>query len=176
MHWTAAPAVPLARLSMAPTATSRPAASSTVTCRCTALEPVTDLVCGHWPSGSRCTNGSSAYAFAYAARTRRRSTPSCSGARAGGEDAARHRHQQRREADPTVPSVEAGEVLDDLGGVPVDAADAVRAGVAHHLAAEQVRLGGLAGAAGAGGGDHDDVGLDEPGGDGRGQGSVETVG
>ena len=46
------------------------------------------------------------------------------------------------------------------------AADAVRAGVAHHLAAEQVRLGGLAGAAGAGGGDHDDVGLDQAGGDG----------
>ena len=64
------------------------------------------------------------------------------------------------------PSVSAGEVLDDLGGVPVHAADAVRAGVAHHLAAEQVRLGGLAGAAGAGGGDHDDVGLDEAGGDG----------
>ena len=36
------------------------------------------------------------------------------------------------------------EVLDDLGGVPVDAADAVRRGVAHHLAAEQVRLGRLA--------------------------------
>ena len=39
------------------------------------------------------------------------------------------------------------------------------AGAAHHLAAEQVRLGGLAGAAGAGGGDHDDVGLDQAGGD-----------
>ena len=38
MHWTAAPPVPLARLSTAPTATSRPAASSTVTCRCTALD------------------------------------------------------------------------------------------------------------------------------------------
>ena len=56
------------------------------------------------------------------------------------------------------PSVRAGEVLHDLGRVPVDAADAVRRGVAHHLAAEQVRLGRLARAAGAGGGDHDDVG------------------
>ena len=64
---------------------------------------------------------------------------------------------------------ERGEVLGDLGGVPVHAADAVRAGVAHHLAAEQVRLGGLAGAGGAGGGDDDDVGLDEPGRDGRGE-------
>ena len=34
--------------------------ASTVTWTCTALEPVTDLVCGHWPWGSRCTNGSSA--------------------------------------------------------------------------------------------------------------------
>ena len=41
----------------------RPAASSRVTCRCTLLEPVTDLVAGHCPSGSRWTNGSSAYAF-----------------------------------------------------------------------------------------------------------------
>ena len=64
-------------------------------------------------------------------------------------------------------AVDAAEVLDDLGGVPVGAADAVGAGVAHHLAAEQVRLGGLAGAAGAGGGDHGDVGLDEAGGERR---------
>src|SRR4029079_13116585 len=63
MHWTAAPAVPLARLSTAPTATSRRASWSTVTWRCTALLPATDLVCGHCPSGSRCTNGSSPYAF-----------------------------------------------------------------------------------------------------------------
>ena len=64
----------------------------------------------------------------------------------------------------------AGEVLGDLRRVPVHAADAVRRRVAHHLAAEQVRLGGLAGAAGAGRGDHHDVGLDQPGGDRRGQG------
>ena len=67
MHCTAAPPVPLARLSTAATATSRPADSSTVTCTCTALEPTTDLVCGHWPGRSRCTNGSSAYAFWYVA-------------------------------------------------------------------------------------------------------------
>ena len=41
----------------------------------------------------------------------------------------------------------AREVLDDLGGVPVDAADAVGAGVAHHLAGQQVGLGRLARAA-----------------------------
>ena len=43
MHWTAAPPVPLARLSTAPTATSRPAASSTATWIWTALEPSTAL-------------------------------------------------------------------------------------------------------------------------------------
>ena len=68
---------------------------------------------------------------------------------------------------PTGAAGDAGEVLDDLGGVPVDAADAVRAGAAHDLAAEQVRLGGLAGAAGAGRGHDDDVGLDQAGRDGR---------
>ena len=70
----------------------------------------------------------------------------------------------------TVPSTRAAEVLGDLGGVPVAAADAVRRDAAHHLAAEQVRLRGLAGAAGARGRDHDDVGLDEAGRDGRGEG------
>ena len=51
----------------------------------------------------------------------------------------------------------AAEVLLDLGGVPVDAADAVRRHRAHHLGAEQVRLERPAGAGGAGGGDDDDV-------------------
>ncbi len=64
---------------------------------------------------------------------------------------------------------ERAEVLGDLRGVPVDPAHAVRAGRAHHLAAEEVGLGGLAGAAGAGGGDHDDVVVDQPLLDGRGQ-------
>ena len=63
MHCTAAPPVPLARLSTAATATSRPAASSTVTWTWRAFDPITDLVCGHWPLRSRCTNGSSAKAF-----------------------------------------------------------------------------------------------------------------
>ena len=64
----------------------------------------------------------------------------------------------------------AAEVLGDLGGVPVHSPDAVGAGVAHHLAAEQVRLGGLAGARRAARGDHADVRLDESGGEGRGDG------
>ena len=67
MHCTAPPAVPLVRLSSAATAISRPASGSTATCTCTALEPSTDWVCGHWPAGSRWTNGSSANASAYAA-------------------------------------------------------------------------------------------------------------
>ena len=71
----------------------------------------------------------------------------------------------------TVVVGEAGEVLDDLGRVPVRPAHAVRRGRAHHLAAEQVRLGRLAGTAGAGGrDDHEVVGLDEAGGDGRREG------
>src|SRR5262249_20261505 len=60
MHCTAAPAVPLARLSTAPTTTSLRASTSTATCKVTTLEPSTAPVVGHWPAGSRCTNGSSA--------------------------------------------------------------------------------------------------------------------
>ena len=60
-------------------------------------------------------------------------------------------------------SVRPPEVLHDLRRVPVDAADAVRRGVAHHLAAEQVRLRRLAGAAGARRGDHHDVRRHQPG-------------
>src|SRR5699024_7107688 len=57
---TAPPAVPLVRLSTAPTATNRPVRSSTVACTCTVFAPIVAWVCGHWPSGSRCTNGSDA--------------------------------------------------------------------------------------------------------------------
>src|SRR5699024_6693907 len=64
MHCTAAPAVPLARLSTAPTATGRPAAASTVTWTWRALAPSTAWVCGHCPSGSRWTKGSGSYALA----------------------------------------------------------------------------------------------------------------
>ena len=38
-------------------------ASSTVDLEVHGVAAGTDLVCGHWPSGSRCTNGSSPYAF-----------------------------------------------------------------------------------------------------------------
>ena len=55
------------------------------------------------------------------------------------------------------------EVLDHLRRVPVHPADAVGADRAHDLAAEQVRLGGLAGAGGTAGGDDDHLGLDQPG-------------
>ena len=60
MDCTAPPAVPLVRLSMADTATSRPAAASTVTWSWTPLDPTIAWVCGHIPSGSTVTNGSSA--------------------------------------------------------------------------------------------------------------------
>src|SRR5690606_31142086 len=60
MHWIAPPAVPLVRLSIAATTTSRPTFGSTVTCSCAVLAPSVDAVAGQVPSGSRCTNGSSA--------------------------------------------------------------------------------------------------------------------
>ena len=69
MDCTAPPAVPLVRLSIAATATSRRASGSTVTCRWTVFAPSVAAVLGHVPSGSRWTNGSSAYAFAYASTT-----------------------------------------------------------------------------------------------------------
>src|SRR5699024_7935180 len=75
LHWTAAPAVPLVRLSSAATATTRPARSSRVTCTWTRLEPRTLPVCGQLPSGRRWTKGSSAYASAQAARTEAASAP-----------------------------------------------------------------------------------------------------
>src|SRR5690606_9072756 len=65
---TAAPAVPLVKLSIATTATTRPARSSTATWTCAVLAPRTAAVVGHCPSASRCTNGSSAYACSHASR------------------------------------------------------------------------------------------------------------
>src|SRR4051812_37706203 len=88
--------------------------------------------------------------------------------RAGGQDAPAHRHQGGREAHADRCARCLGQVLHHLRGVPVDPADAVGADRAHHLAAEQVGLGRLAGATGATGGDHDDVGLDQAGGQRRG--------
>ena len=91
---------------------------------------------------------------------------------AGGEDAARHRGERGGERDGDRAGAGRGEVLLDLGRVPVHAADAVGRHRAHHLGAEQVRLERLAGARGAGGRDDGDVvGLehagDEPGGQGQ---------
>jgi hypothetical protein len=88
--------------------------------------------------------------------------------RAGGEDPARHRHEERREGDRHLAVGEQSQALADLGRVPVGAAHAVRTGGAHHLGAQQVRLGGLAGPGGARGGDHHDGGgVDDAGGHGR---------
>src|SRR5690606_37909423 len=80
IDWTAAPAVPLPRLSMAHTATTRPARSSTVTWTWAALEPRVAAVVGHCPSARRWTNGSSAEASAQARRTAAASAPAASGA------------------------------------------------------------------------------------------------
>ena len=130
MHWTAAPAVPLVRLSTAPTATSRPARSSTVDLQVHGVRAEHRLVCGHCPSGSRCTNGSSAYAFTYAACTSSAVTPGQRGG-AGGEDAARHRDQHRREADTVTGAVGDGRPrFCSISGVcRCAAADAVRLAV-----------------------------------------------
>lgn len=70
--------VPLVRLSIALMTMTRPvsdAVSSYATWICAAFDPYTAAVCGHWPSGSRLTNGSSPYAFSYAARTWSEVTP-----------------------------------------------------------------------------------------------------
>src|SRR5690606_506818 len=55
---TAAPAVPLTRLSMADTTTTRPTDSSTARPIRVVLAPSTSAVLGNCPSGSTCTNGS----------------------------------------------------------------------------------------------------------------------
>ena len=55
---TAAPPVPLTRLSIAAIATNVAASSSTATASCAALLPITAPVVGSCPSGSRWTNGS----------------------------------------------------------------------------------------------------------------------
>src|SRR5699024_7142032 len=57
---TAAPAVPLTRLSMAQTLTTRPALSSTATCTWAVFAPTVPAVLGHCPSARTCTKGSSA--------------------------------------------------------------------------------------------------------------------
>ena len=165
MHCTAAPAVPLVRLSTAATATSRPAAASTVTCRWIALLPDDRLGLGPLPLGEQVHER-------LVLPGRRVDLPRLLGTDrrwcgARREDALRHRDEQRGEADLDVGVGEGAEVLHDLGGVPVHAADTVCAGASHHLGAEQVGLRCLAGAAGAAGGNDDDVaGVDDAGRDG----------
>ena len=142
--------------------------SSTRTCRCAALLPRTSTVRGHWPSGSRWTNGSSAYAVSQASRTLAGVGAGPEPGRAGGEDAAGHRREGRGERDRDTGSPAAArEVLLDLGGVPVPAADAVGRHRAHHLRAEQVRLERPCPAPEVprGGDDDDVVGLEQPGGE-----------
>src|SRR5690606_7599353 len=58
-HCTAAPAVPLVRLSIAATTTRRRALVSTAICRATLFEPRVAFVVGQEPSGRTWTNGSS---------------------------------------------------------------------------------------------------------------------
>src|SRR5690606_3910577 len=70
MDCTAAPAVPLTRLSIAVTVTTRPAAWSTATWTSAVFAPRVIAVVGHWPAGSTRTNGSPAYASSHAWRTR----------------------------------------------------------------------------------------------------------
>ena len=77
----------------------------------------------------------------------------------------------------TGPGPGRGEVLLDLRGVPVDAADAVRRHRAHHLGAEQVRLERPPGARRAGCRDDGDVvGLEHAGGQARGEGQGDGGG
>ena len=70
MDCTAAPAVPLTRLSIAVTVTTRPAAWSTATWTSAVFAPRVIAVVGHCPADSTRTNGSPTYASSQAWRTR----------------------------------------------------------------------------------------------------------
>ena len=100
MHWTAAPAVPLARLSTAPTATIRSCVLVDGHLQVHGVGPGDRLGLRPLPLREQVHERLVGVRLGVdARRPRRRSRRRSSGRRAGGEDAARHRHQQRREAD-----------------------------------------------------------------------------
>src|SRR5690606_23573814 len=78
--WSAAPAVPLTRLSIAQIATTRRALASTATWTRAVFAPSVEAVVGHWPSGRTWTKGSPSYAARHASRTLAAVAPSASGA------------------------------------------------------------------------------------------------
>ena len=171
MHWTAPPAVPLVRLSRAATAISRRGGRVDGHLHVHRVGAQHRLRLRPLPAGQQPDEG-------LVGVGRRVHLVRLLGAesvgdrsRAGGEDAARHRHQHRGEGDPRGRRAAVGEVLDEFGNVPVHATHAVRTGRSHQLRAEQVRLEGPArpGRA-AGGHDHHVGGVGQSGRDGGQQG------
>ena len=141
MHWTAPPAVPLVRLSRAATATSRPAARSTATWTCTVLAPEDRL--GLRPLARRQQVDERLVGVGRGVDRVRLLGGRWTGSASGAVQVARMPRDigTSTGVKETVGARGAagGEVLHDLGGVPVHAADAVRAGRPHQLRAEQVR-------------------------------------
>ncbi len=170
--WTAPPAVPLVRLSIAATTTTRPARGVDGDLEVDGVRP--EGVRGPRPAtlgqhvderlvGVRLDpRGADGAGVGGHARPQPRG--------AGGEDAAGHRGQRRGERDPnrfargrhrgSAPSPGCA------GGRPPTPYGAHRP---HHLAAEQVRLEAAAGTGRAARGDDDDVRLEQPGGETRGE-------
>ena len=165
MHCTAPPAVPLVRLSIAATATSRPRVG------------IHGDLQVHGVGPERGGRGAARRLRAAGARTARRRRPSrrprttsaadaVGGAPCSGEDAARHRGEDRGEATrrPSLPATT--DRFWTISGVcrctPPTPYGARRT---HHLGAQQVRLGRLARAGRAGHGVDDDLGLGQAGGE-----------
>ena len=161
---SAPPAVPLVRLSIAPTATSRPARSSTVTCRWTAFDPTVALVVGHEPSGKQVHER---LLLVRTPRRHRGRLPSVTPGLIGADAVARMPRDIGARTGVkltlTGSSVRVARFCVDLRSVPMHP-DAVRRRRAHHLRAHQVRFGALA-CSGRAGDRHDDDpgGVDESG-------------
>ena len=89
--------------------------------------------------------------------------------RAGREDAARHGREHRSERNTDVLAACGRQILRDLRGVAMDAADAVGADRAHDLRTQQIGLRRPAGARSATDRNHVHVRLHDPRGNGGGQ-------
>ena len=165
---TAWPAAPLPRLSSALTTTARPAVGvdgdlQVARCCC----PSVAAVCGQLPSGSTCTNGSSAYAACSAARSSPRWRPRPAGRctvarmpRGIGASTGVNDSVTSRRLPPSA--------LLDLRRVLVTPPTLYGDRSPITSLPSRCGLGRAAGARGAGGGDHDDVGrLDQAGGEQR---------
>ena len=163
---TAAPPVPLTRLSIARIATNVSASSSTATRDVSGVAADDRAGARQLALGQQVNERLRVVGLFVCGPQLRQRRPGARGA--GGQDAARHRDEHRGERHRDVAVGDGLQALRDLRGVPVGAGDVVGARRPDDLRAEQVGLGGATGARGAADGDHRDGGLDEVLGD-RGQ-------